>query len=137
MIPGQFRGHVVSWHGSGPEGRACRTDFPGTAMRLARFSPVLLAGFVIVVLCRGNEPAGPTASGPVPAVPSQQFRGSGSCSAVACHGSIKSFDRSISKVRRDEHTTWMSDDAHSRAFQVLFDERSERIERSLANSEGG
>ncbi len=106
-------------------------------MRLARWSPVLLAGFVIVVLCRGDEPARLSASRAVPAGPSPQFRGAGSCSAVACHGSIKSFDRSISKVRRNEHTTWMSSDAHSRAFQVLFGERSEHIERSLAKSEGG
>ena len=106
-------------------------------MRLARFSPVLLAGFAIAVLCRGDEPAGISASLPVAAVPSPQFLGSGSCSAVACHGSIKRASRSISNVRRNEHTTWMSDDAHSRAFQVLFDERSKNIERGLMRSEGG
>ena len=55
---------------------------------------------------------------------------------MACHGSIKAFDRSISNVKRNEHTTWMSSDPHSRAFQVLFDERSNGIERNLAKSEG-
>ena len=36
----------------------------------------------------------------------------------------QAFDRSTSKVSRNEHTTWMSSDPHSRAFQVLFNERS-------------
>jgi hypothetical protein len=106
-------------------------------MRRARLTAVLLADFAIVILCRGDEPAKVSASRALAAGSSAQFRGSGSCSAVACHGSIKSFDRSISKVRRNEHTTWMSDDAHSRAFQVLFDKRSEHIEANLAKSEGG
>jgi hypothetical protein len=69
-------------------------------MRLARFSPLLLAGFVLAVLCRANEPVAPVAncSGAPGSV--AQFRGAGSCSAVACHGSIKPFDRSISNVKR-------------------------------------
>jgi hypothetical protein len=37
-----------------------------------------------------------------------------------------------STVLRDEHTTWVSDDPHARAYQVLFGERSQRIARSLA-----
>jgi uncharacterized protein (UPF0335 family) len=106
-------------------------------MRPLRFIPLLLAGFVLAVLCRGNEPAAPGASRSATSASAAQFRGAGSCSAVACHGSIKPFNRSISNVKRNEHTTWMSSDKHSRAFQVLFDERSERIERNLAASEGG
>ena len=37
-----------------------------------------------------------------------------------------------SPVLRNEHTTWISDDKHSRAFQVLFDARSKRIALNLA-----
>ena len=51
------------------------------------------------------------------------YKGAGSCSAVACHGSIAPV--AGSSVLRNEHTTWISDDRHSRAFQVLFDDRSE------------
>jgi Cytochrome c554 and c-prime len=106
-------------------------------MRLARCIPVLLAGCVIAMLCRGDEPAGLRTNRSAEPGTGSRFRGAGSCSATACHGSIKAFDRSISNVSRNEHTTWMSSDAHSRAFQVLFDERSERIEGKLASSEGG
>ena len=103
-------------------------------MRGARYGLLLLAGCVIAALCRGNEPArqgtGPTAT-PLAA---SEFRGAGSCSAVACHGSIKDMKSPISSVRRNEHTTWMSSDKHSRAYAVLFDPRSDVIESKLAGS---
>jgi hypothetical protein len=35
-------------------------------------------------------------------------------------------------VLRNEHTTWISDDPHSRAYQTLFSDRSVSIERNLA-----
>jgi Cytochrome c554 and c-prime len=56
--------------------------------------------------------------------------GAGSCSAVACHGSIAPVPGS--KVLRNEHTTWVSDDPHSLAYQALFSQRSTRIARNLA-----
>jgi hypothetical protein len=56
--------------------------------------------------------------------------GSGSCSATACHGSIRPVGGS--PVRRDEHTVWIARDPHARAFAVLHDERSERMVRNLA-----
>jgi hypothetical protein len=37
-----------------------------------------------------------------------------------------------SKVLRNEHTTWVSDDPHSLAYQTLFSQRSVRIARNLA-----
>ncbi len=103
-------------------------------MRVARFSPALLAGYVIAVLCRGDEPAASSATPAAAPAPQYQFRGAGSCSATACHGSIKAFDGLISSVSRNEHTTWISSDPHSRAFEVLFNERSDRIARNLAGS---
>jgi hypothetical protein len=107
-------------------------------MRIARWSPLVLAGFVVAAVCRGQQPERPATNLHVAevAVPAAQFRGSGSCSATACHGSIKRFDQENSSVRRNEHTTWMSSDRHSRAFQVLYDERSKNIERNLAKSGG-
>ena len=97
-----------------------RTDFPGSKMRIARWIPLLLAGFVIAALCRGQEPARPAPIRASPAVPATKFRGSGSCSATACHGSIKRIDGPIPSVRRNEHTTWMSSDLHSRALPGLI-----------------
>lgn len=55
--------------------------------------------------------------------------GAGSCSATACHGSIHPLGGS--SVRRDEHTTWIADDPHARAFAVLRGPVSERIARNL------
>jgi len=37
----------------------------------------------------------------------------------------------------NEHTTWISDDRHSRAYEVLFAERSNRIVRNLAGGRDG
>lgn len=56
--------------------------------------------------------------------------GSGSCSATACHGSVRPLGGS--NVRRDEHTTWIARDPHARAFAVLHNATSERIARNLA-----
>jgi Cytochrome c554 and c-prime len=105
-------------------------------MRFLRVSLVILAGCVVAALGRAQEPARPAASRTAVAFAAARFRGAGSCSATACHGSIKSAEGAISRVRRNEHTTWMSFDPHARAFQVLFDDRSERIERGLEASEG-
>jgi len=105
-------------------------------MRLARSSLVILAGCVVAALCFGQEAVRPAASRTATAFAATRFRGAGSCSATACHGGIKSAEGAIARVRRNEHTTWMSSDPHSRAFQVLFDDRSERIERGLEASDG-
>src|SRR5262249_37079343 len=56
------------------------------------------------------------------------------CSAVACHGGIA--PRGGRSVLGNEHTTWISDDRHSRSFAALFNERSERIVRNLAGNHG-
>jgi hypothetical protein len=109
-------------------------------MSLARWSPILVAGCWLAVLGRGDETTERSAVQPIAAADpaGSPFRGSGSCSATACHGSISRLDRSVpdSRVRRNEHTTWISDDPHSRAYQVLFGELSERIERNLAGGAG-
>jgi Cytochrome c554 and c-prime len=99
-----------------------------------RLIPVSVAGFLLVVLCWGDEKAGGLAGQPGGIAAASEFRGSGSCSAVACHGSITRLAGST--VRRNEHTTWISDDPHSRAYQALFGKRSERIVRSLAPDAG-
>src|SRR5262249_39523486 len=132
VIPGLFSGRTLYWQGAGQSGHASCTDYPGAAMSFARWIPVPVAGVLLVILCKGDEQTAPSASGPVEVTAVSEYRGSGSCSAVACHGSIVRLDRSSSRVRRNEHTTWISDDPHSRAYQALFDQRSAAIVRSLA-----
>jgi len=60
--------------------------------------------------------------------PSFDYRGAGSCSATACHGSATP---SGPGVLRNEHTTWVTQDKHSNAYQVLFTERSAAMAKAL------
>ena len=104
--------------------------------RLARWGALLLAAAGLVALSRGDDAAGPAPTRSVRVAPGDppcsDFRGAGSCSATACHGSILPSAPEFSAVLRNEHTTWVSNDAHSRAYQVLFDKRSDRIVRNLS-----
>ncbi len=100
-------------------------------MILARWCPLPILIVALLSLTRGDEPTVPSRSRSATAVVSD-YVGAGSCSATACHGSIAPWGRDLSPVLRNEHTTWMSDDPHSRAYQVLFDSRSERIALALA-----
>src|SRR6516162_5359543 len=87
--------------------------------------PIVL-GLIFVWLVRSPETrvtlAGVTEDQARVGVP---FRGAGSCSAVACHGSIVPL--AGAEVLRNEHTTWISDDRHSRAYQTLHCDRSKDI----------
>src|SRR5262249_9139361 len=68
----------------------------------------------------------PPASAPAPApLPrwspaasgtSASMVGAGRCSAVACHGSP--LPVADSRILHDEHTTWITRDPHSEAYQV-------------------
>lgn len=53
------------------------------------------------------------------------WQGVGSCAASACHGGGNP------SRKQSEYTTWINQDPHARAYQVLFDERSRRIVRNL------
>jgi hypothetical protein len=99
------------------------------AIRIAGWGPLVFSGLVWAVL--GHSAEQTAASAGRPAAPATEFRGAGSCSAVACHGSIA--PQPGQEILRNEHTTWISEDDHSRAFQVLFDERSQRIARNLGS----
>ena len=101
-------------------------------MRRLRLDHACIAISLVILLWSARAQESPPTS--ISAQPAKSartaFKGSGSCSAVACHGGIAPLAGST--VRRNEHTTWISDDRHSRAFQVLFDDRSQRIARNLA-----
>jgi len=81
--------------------------------------------------CGQNQAQTANPSSPADTVTlTSSLKGAGSCSAVACHGSIARVERS--KVRRNEHTTWITQDPHSAAYQTLLGDRSERIVLSLS-----
>ncbi|MFM1802921.1 MAG: hypothetical protein RJA81_2273 [Planctomycetota bacterium] len=60
--------------------------------------------------------------------------GTGSCSAVACHGGVgrKSCEDSAMGIWRSEYTVWMTDDRHSRAYEVLHQPLATKIAENLA-----
>jgi len=72
--------------------------------------------------------AGGTEKIPAPESADATFRlmGAATCASMSCHnvaGARGAF--------RSEYSTWAGHDAHARAFQVLYDERSQRIARNL------
>jgi hypothetical protein len=54
-----------------------------------------------------------------------QWQGVGSCASSACHGGGKTGSK------QSEYTTWITQDPHARAYQVLFNDRSRRIVHNL------
>jgi hypothetical protein len=77
--------------------------------------------------------AGPAAAG------QPAFQGAGSCSATACHGSMKPAARDAypSRVLRNEHTTWITQDRHADAYRVLFSPRSQAMAGRLSGGASG
>ncbi|MBV8166915.1 MAG: hypothetical protein JO021_08985, partial [Alphaproteobacteria bacterium] len=52
-----------------------------------------------------------------------------SCAGSTCHGALEPFRNS--NVLQNEYVTWSQKDKHSKAYKVLFDERSVRIAKNL------
>jgi hypothetical protein len=65
--------------------------------------------------------------------PPAAVRGGPSCSARACHGSLRPVPDG--SVNRDEFTVWLTRDRHARAYQVLGERRSQDIVRRLGRKE--
>jgi len=65
------------------------------------------------------------------------FTGAGSCSAAGCHGGNGTRPKFALAHRSTEnyssHSTWIQQDAHSRAYQVLLEEKSRRMFELLKN----
>src|SRR5499427_1597839 len=59
----------------------------------------------------------------------QRYVGPGSCAATACHGSVKPV--AGSRILQTEYSTWILQDKHSRAYQVLTGDVGERMARIL------
>src|ERR1700751_1506867 len=56
-----------------------------------------------------------------------RYVGPGSCSATACHGSVRALTQT--KVLQNEYSTWVLQDKHARAWNVLNNQVSQRIAR--------
>jgi hypothetical protein len=60
---------------------------------------------------------------------SANYVGPGSCSAAACHGAIRPV--SGARILQTEYSTWVSQDRHARATDVLSNSISQRMGRTL------
>lgn len=58
-----------------------------------------------------------------------QHQGVATCASSFCHGSTQ--PRGNNNVLQNEYTTWSREDAHSRAYQTLQTQESQRIARKL------
>ena len=66
---------------------------------------------------------------PQTAPASGAFTGPGSCAAAACHGAVRPAPNS--RILQTEYTTWISQDRHARAAEVLSNPVSVRMGKIL------
>lgn len=74
----------------------------------------------------------PSQTAPLAAAPGGGFmaKGAGSCAASNCHGSPNRHEGE--PILHNEHTTWVTADAHSRAYDALLTDRSKSIAHLLS-----
>jgi hypothetical protein len=105
--------HIVEWE-STVRYRVC-----GRFLLLA----LLVAGFLwLRTPASGKSARGDAAPPPVEV----KYFGTASCSSMACH-----HFNGPEGSERSEYSTWANGDKHSRAYTVLYDDRSERIIKNL------
>src|SRR5215469_9461431 len=84
------------------------------------------AAMILAALCLCLLPAHSASTDiPEPA----KYIGPGSCAATSCHGSVKPV--AGSRIFQNEYSTWILQDKHSRAYQVLTQDVGERMARIL------
>ncbi len=70
---------------------------------------------------------------PLPYQSPHQTLGTVTCASSLCHGSVKLWKDS--NVLQNEYLTWSRIDKHARAYNVLLNERSQRIAKNLGLSQ--
>ena len=70
---------------------------------------------------------------PLPYQSPHQTLGTVTCASSLCHGSVKLWKDS--NVLQNEYLTWSRIDKHARAYNILLNERSQRIARNLGLKE--
>jgi len=98
-------------------GRGPKTDFMAKTSTLCGVSGTLCALLAAPVLMNAGQ------------VAPSKYIGPGSCAATSCHGSVKPVPGS--RILQNEYSTWILQDKHSRAYQVLTSEVGERMARIL------
>jgi hypothetical protein len=107
----------------------------------SRHVPVTLLLFAVTVFCgaltnslRAREMVAKTELDRVAAVTQTtpaagSYTGPGSCAAAACHGSVRPV--AGSRILQTEYTTWITQDRHARAAEVLSSPVSVRMAKML------
>ena len=90
-----------------------------TASKLAASAVLLVAPFM--------APKGEAQ--PLPYQSRHETLGTVTCASSLCHGSVKLWKDS--HVLQNEYLTWSRTDKHARAYNILLNERSQRIARNL------
>src|SRR5262245_54530262 len=57
------------------------------------------------------------------------YVGVASCVHSGCHGSTQPLN--ATRILQNEYYTWLNNDTHARAYNVLFNDRSARIARNM------
>jgi hypothetical protein len=74
-------------------------------------------------------PAAAPAAAPEPAMTPGRYVGVASCTNSGCHGSTEPLE--TTKVLQNEYFTWLNNDQHSKAYNVLFNATSARIAKNM------
>ena len=99
-----------------------------TMKRLLLASALVAAAYVAIA----QTPAPVPAAAPEPEAPASQpgqYVGAASCATSGCHGSTLPLHET--RILQNEYYTWLSNDRHAKAYNVLFDDRSARIVRNM------
>jgi hypothetical protein len=127
-----------------PAGSASGSGFARRMGRVMKRRRWVLSGAAVFLLVAGwrgigagqtpeaiPSPRGAVAPSGRTAVRSLVPQGVGSCAATACHGGV-STGLYPSRVLRNEHTTWITQDDHANAYLVLLSPRSKAIAQKLS-----
>ena len=91
----------------------------------AQLGVLVVAALLILA---GTNFASSPAEQAAPVGPSK-YIGPGSCAASSCHGSIR--PRNEVRIQQNEYSTWVTQDKHANAFNVLQNKVSQNIARIL------
>ena len=93
--------------------------------RVASFAAVLFAAVLLVA----QSPSRPVTQQPTGTSQPGRYVGVASCVNSGCHGSTQPLN--ATHVLQNEYYTWLNNDSHARAYNILFSDRSARIARNM------
>jgi len=96
-------------------------------MKRVAIAAILFSALLVVA----QQPSNPATQQPVNQATSQpgHYVGVASCVNSGCHGSTQPLN--ASRVLQNEYYTWLNNDSHAKAYNILFSARSARIARNM------